>query len=232
MKDALGSVQSVLLLGGTSEIGLAAVQALAPRRVVLAARDPERAASAYPGPAEAVRFDATSADSRREALRAAFADDVDVVIVAFGALEGDPEALHALNGAAAAAAMAEAAEHLQRQGHGAIVLISSVAADRPRVSNYAYGSSKAASDAFARGLGDALHGSGIDVLIVRPGFVRTKMTAHLDSAPLAVDPPDVGRAVADAIRLRRPVTYVPAAMGAIGLVLRLLPRAVLRRLPF
>jgi decaprenylphospho-beta-D-erythro-pentofuranosid-2-ulose 2-reductase len=217
MKDALGTVQSVLLLGGTSEIGVAAVEALAPRRRILASR-PE--------------FDALDADSRRATLTEAFQEDVDVVIVAFGALEGDPATLHALNGTAAVAALQEAAEHLQRQGHGALVLLSTVAADRPRPSNYGYGSSKAAADSFAQGLGLSLHGSGVDVLIVRPGFVRTKMTRHLDDAPLAVDPVEAGRAVADAVRRRRPITYVPAPMRWVSLVLRLLPRAVLRRLPF
>ena len=154
------------------------------------------------------------------------------MIVAFGVLEGPPEDLHALNGTATVATLAEAAERLRRQGHGTIVLISSVAADRPRVSNYAYGSSKAAADDFAQGLGDALHGSGVEVLIVRPGFVRTKMTAHLDSAPLAVDPAEVGRAVAGACAAagRSPTCRRP--MRRVWLVLQALPRAVLRRLPF
>ena len=146
------------------------------------------------------------------------------MIVAFGALEGPPEDLHALNGTATVATLAEAAERLRRQGHGTLVLISSVAADRPRPSNYAYGSSKAAADDFAQGLGDALHGSGVEVLIVRPGFVRTKMTAHLDSAPLSVDAAEVGRAVAGAVRRGRPVTYVPAPMRLVSLVLQALPQ--------
>jgi decaprenylphospho-beta-D-erythro-pentofuranosid-2-ulose 2-reductase len=217
MKDALGSVQSVLLLGGTSEIGLAALEALKPRRAVKASR-PE--------------FDALDPASRTRTLDEAFREDVDVVIVAFGILEGEPEALHALNGTATVAALAEAAERLKRQGHGTLVLVSSVAADRPRPSNYAYGSSKAAADDFAQGLGDALHGSGVDVLIVRPGFVKTKMTAHLGDAPLAVDAATVGRAIAEAVRRNRAITYVPAPMRAVSLVLRALPRPILRRLPF
>lgn len=217
MKDALGSVQSVLLLGGTSEIGLAAVEALRPATAIKASR-PE--------------FDALDPASRARTLQQAFEQDIDAVIVAFGALEGAPEALHALNGTATVATLAEAADHLKTQGHGTLVLVSSVAADRPRPSNYAYGSSKAAADAYAQGLALALHGTGVDVLIVRPGFVRTKMTAHLDAAPLSVDAATAGRAIADAVRRNRPVTYVPAPMQAVSLVLRLLPRAVLRRLPF
>ena len=67
---------------------------------------------------------------------------------------------------------------------------------------------------------------------MRPGFVRTKMTAHLDSAPLSVDAAEVGRAVAGAVRRGRPVTYVPAPMRLVSLVLQALPRPILRRLPF
>jgi decaprenylphospho-beta-D-erythro-pentofuranosid-2-ulose 2-reductase len=217
MKDALGSVQSVLLLGGTSEIGLAAVEALQPVRAIKASR-PE--------------FDALDPASRARTLQTAFKEDVDVVIVAFGALEGEPEQLHALNGTATVAALKEAADHLTAQGHGTLVLVSSVAADRPRPSNYPYGSSKAAADAYAQGLALALHGTGVDVLIVRPGFVKTKMTAHLDAAPLSVDAATAGQAIADAVRRNRPVTYVPKPMRAVSLVLQMLPRAVLRRLPF
>jgi decaprenylphospho-beta-D-erythro-pentofuranosid-2-ulose 2-reductase len=232
VKDALGSVQSVLLLGGTSDIGLAAVRALRPARTVLAARDTEGAARAIAG-AEVVFFDAMDPGSRRSAIAQAFeGGDVDLVLVAFGALEGEPEHLHALNGTATVAAMTEATQHLRRQGHGTLILLSSVAADRPRPANYAYGSSKAAADAYARGLGFALRGSGVEVLIVRPGFVRTAMTAHLDSAPLAVGADEVASAIADAIRRRRAIAYVPAAMRWVSLVLQLLPPPVFRRLPF
>ena len=165
--------------------------------------------------------------------------DVDVVLVAFGMLGragdeqlADARALHEVNGTAAVAAMTEAAERLRAQGHGTIVLLSSVAADRPRVSNYAYGSSKAAADAFARGLGDALHGSGVDVLVIRPGFVKTSMTGHLDAAPLSVGADDVAEAIVAAVRRRRAITYVPGAMRWVSLVLRLMPRPLFRRLPF
>ncbi len=217
MKDALGTVQSVLLLGGTSEIGAAALQALAPARAIKASR-PE--------------FDALDPESRRRTLDQAFEQDVDVVLVAFGILEGEPADLHALNGTATVATLKEAADRLTRQGHGTLVLVSSVAADRARPSNYAYGSSKAAADDYAQGLALELHGTGVDVLIVRPGFVRTKMTAHLKAAPLSVDAATAGQAIADAVRKGRAVTYVPAPMQAVSLVLKTLPRAVLRRLPF
>ncbi|MEA2311365.1 MAG: decaprenylphospho-beta-D-erythro-pentofuranosid-2-ulose 2-reductase [Solirubrobacteraceae bacterium] len=247
MKDALGSVQSVLLLGGTSDIGLASARALVragAREVTLAARDTDaaQAAAAQLSPAQVrvVDFDAADDGRRAAGIEAGFAGagDVDLVIVAFGLLgrAGDEQladagALHDVNGRAAVAAMADAAERLRAQGHGTLVLLSSVAADRPRVSNYAYGSSKAAADAFARGLGDRLHGSGVEILILRPGFVRSAMTAGMDAAPFAVDPDAVAGALVEAVRRGAPVTYVPGILRWVMLVLRLIPRPIFRRLP-
>ena len=270
MKDAVGSVQSVLLLGGTSDIGLDIVRALVADRattVVLAARDAARAerqaASLRAGGAgaagaehgagasaadrhpaaptvEVVVLDATRTDSHEAILRDVFArpGGIDLAIVAAGALgrAGDEQlldaaALQLVNGAGAASLMAHTASAMRAQGRGTIVLLSSVAADRPRASNFAYGASKAASDAFARGLQDALHGSGVDVMIVRPGFVRTKMTASHPPAPGAVDADAVTRAVVAGLRAGSAVVYVPGYLRWVMLVLRLLPRAVFRRLP-
>jgi decaprenylphospho-beta-D-erythro-pentofuranosid-2-ulose 2-reductase len=246
MRDAVGSVQSVLLLGGTSDIGLDIVRALVAdraRTVVLAARDRERAAATPVGEGaavEAVALDATQLDTHEALLREVFErpGGIDLAIVAAGALgrAGDEQLLDAgelqlVNGAGAVSLMAHTAREMRRQGRGTIVLLSSVAADRPRVSNFAYGASKTASDAFARGLQDALHGSGVEVMIVRPGFVRTKMTAGRDAAPGAVDAEQVTRAVVEGLRARRSVVYVPGMLRWVMLVLRLLPRPIFRRLP-
>jgi decaprenylphospho-beta-D-erythro-pentofuranosid-2-ulose 2-reductase len=246
MRDAVGSVQSVLLLGGTSDIGLDIVRALVAdraRTVVLAARDRERAAVTAIGhgaTVEAVELDATRLDTHEAIVRGVFArpGGIDVAIVAAGALgrAGDEQLLDAgelqlVNGAGAVSLMAHTAREMRRQGRGTIVLLSSVAADRPRVSNFAYGASKAASDAFARGLADALHGSGVEVMIVRPGFVRTKMTSDREPAPGAVDARKVTQAVVDGLRARRSIVYVPAMLRWVMLVLRLLPRPLFRRLP-
>jgi decaprenylphospho-beta-D-erythro-pentofuranosid-2-ulose 2-reductase len=246
MRDAVGSFQSVLLLGGTSDIGLDIVRALVAdraRTVVLAARDRERAARAPVGDGaavEAVELDATRLDTHEAVLREVFSrpGGIDLAIVAAGALgrAGDEQLLDAgglqlVNGAGAVSLMAHTAREMRRQGRGTIVLLSSVAADRPRVSNFAYGASKTASDAFARGLQDALHGSGVEVMIVRPGFVRTKMTAGRDEAPGAVDAEKVTQAVVEGLRARRSVVYVPGMLRWVMLVLRLLPRPLFRRLP-
>jgi decaprenylphospho-beta-D-erythro-pentofuranosid-2-ulose 2-reductase len=164
---------------------------------------------------------------------------IDLAVIAVGVLgrPGDQQlldagALQLVNGAGAASLMAHAARHMREQGRGTIVLLSSVAADRPRVSNYAYGASKSAADAFAIGLGDALRGSGVEVMVVRPGFVRTKMTAARPAAPGAVEPEVVARAVVDGLRRQRQVVYVPGYLRWVMLVIRSLPRAIVRALPF
>ena len=245
MRDAVGSVQSVLLLGGTSDIGLDVVRALVADRattVVLAARDTgraERHAAALPATVEVVALDAERPETHEAVVRDAFArpQGIDLAIVAVGVLgrPGDEQlldaaALQRVNGAGAASLMAHTARAMRAQGRGTIVLLSSVAADRPRASNFAYGASKAAADAFARGLQDSLHGSGVEVMIVRPGFVRTKMTADHPPAPGAVDAEAVTRAVVAGLRARRAVVYVPGYLRWVMLALRLLPRAVFRRL--
>jgi len=249
--DALDRATSVLVLGGTSEIALATVRALrspALRRVVLAARpSPERdsavAALAADGVSgvSAIDFDAADTTSHDALLAAAFAEgDVDVVLVAFGVLgdqqefEDDPDlAVEAaqVNYVGGVSVCLRAARLLRAQGHGTLVVLSSVAGERARRSNFVYGSTKAGLDSLASGLADALHGSGAHVLVVRPGFVRTGMTAHLDPAPLSVTAEEVAEAVVAGLRRGSTVVYVPAAMRVVMSGLRHLPRTVFRRLP-
>lgn len=253
MRDALGDVQSVLLLGGTSEIGLAVARRLAaPRRasVVLAGRDPVALAAAAQdlrdrgpsGPVSTVDFDAlATGDHDRVLERAAeLVGDLDVVILAFGLL-GDQQAdeaggdgavrLAATNYVGGVSAGLACARRLQTQGHGTLIVLSSVAGERVRKANYIYGSSKAGVDGFAQGLGDALHGSGAGVLIVRPGFVSTKMTTGMTPPPLSTTPDAVAEATDRALREGRAVVWVPGAMRWVMLVVRHLPRPVFRRLP-
>ena len=111
---------------------------------------------------------------------------------------------------------------------GSIVLLSSVAAERPRPANYVYAAGKAATDFLARGIADA---TGVRVLVVRPGFVPTQMTAGRKAPPLSATPAQVAEATVDALRRGRGVVYVPRSMRALALVVKLLPGAVVRRLP-
>jgi decaprenylphospho-beta-D-erythro-pentofuranosid-2-ulose 2-reductase len=247
--DGTGRPGRVLLLGGSSDIGLACVRRLFGARrgdVVLAGRpgpgldaaaDQLRAAGHR---VTSVPFDAREPTTHEEVLTRAFADgDVDVVLLAFGLLGDAATLLDDPLGAVEVATVnyvggvsvgIGVAARLRAQGHGHLVVLSSIAAVRPRA-NVVYGSSKAGLDAFARGLGDRLAGSGVHVTVVRPGFVRTRMTRGLPEAPFATDADTVAVAVADAVRTRRRTVWVPAPVRWVALVLRVLPASVLRRLP-
>lgn len=253
MRDALGTVQSVLVLGGTSEIGLAIAGQLARPRsatVVLAGRDSgalDAAAgqlrSASGARVETVHFDATDTGGHdqvmKEAARLA-GGDIDVVIMAFGLL-GDQEVDEAggdgavrvatTNYVGAVSAGLAAARLLRRQGHGALVALSSVAGERVRKANFIYGSSKAGMDGFFQGLADSLCGSGVRVLIVRPGFVRTRMTEGMAEAPMATTADAVAAATVDGLRQGRSVVWVPAGLRPAFVVFRHLPRPIWRRMP-
>ncbi|MGH2855206.1 MAG: decaprenylphospho-beta-D-erythro-pentofuranosid-2-ulose 2-reductase [Solirubrobacteraceae bacterium] len=251
MKNALGSVQSVLTLGATSDIARATGLALGragARRFVLAARDTGAATQAATellaaGASSAIveRFDAEELAGHEPLLDAAFATgDIDLVLVAFGVLCDQDEALRdpavavrtaTVNYVAAISLLSGAARRLQQQGHGTIVVLSSVAAQRPRKSNFLYGSSKAGLDAFAQGLGDALAPNGIRVLVVRPGFVHTKMTAGLPPAPLSTTPERVADAIVSALARGAETVWVPPSLRLVMAVLCHLPRSVFRRLP-
>jgi decaprenylphospho-beta-D-erythro-pentofuranosid-2-ulose 2-reductase len=250
MIDAVGNPQSILLLGGTSEIGLAVVEAFAndrPLRVVLAARpsprlDAARARLEARGCAvETVAFDASELDTHTDVVRKAFTGgDIDVALVAFGLLGDNEQAwtdvptaveLAQVNYTAAVSVGVALAEKLREQGHGALVAFSSVAGERARRSNFVYGSTKAGLDAFYTGLTEALRPFGVGVTIVRPGFVHTKMTEGLSPAPLSTTPEAVAAVTVDAVRKRRELVWAPAPLRVVMSVLRHVPRAVFRRLP-
>ncbi|MFD7707418.1 decaprenylphospho-beta-D-erythro-pentofuranosid-2-ulose 2-reductase [Streptomyces sp. NPDC059785] len=250
MKDAFGIPQSLLILGGTSDIALATARRMIARRtrtVWLAARpSPALQAAAehltsLGAEVRTVAFDALDPDSHEEALGKVFAEgDIDMVLLAFGVLgdqardEKEPASavrVAQTNYTGAVSAGLVSARSLQTQGHGSLVVLSSVAGERARRSNFIYGSSKAGLDAFAQGLGDALHGTGVHVMVVRPGFVRTKMTAGLDAAPLATTPEAVAEAVEAGLRRRSETVWVPGALRLVMAALRHVPRALFRRLP-
>jgi len=120
---------------------------------------------------------------------------------------------------------------MRAQRSGQIVVFSSVAGVRVRKANYVYGAAKAGLDGFASGLGDALHGSGVRLLLVRPGFVVGRMTEGMSPAPLPTTPGDVADAVADGLRRHRSRVWVPSLLRPASFIARLLPQAVWRRLP-
>jgi decaprenylphospho-beta-D-erythro-pentofuranosid-2-ulose 2-reductase len=185
-------------------------------------------------------FQAADTGDHDRVIRDLFADgDVDVVLLAFGvlgdqgAMTADPDqavALGHVNYIATVSLGLRAATALRRQGHGSLVFLSSVAAERGRAANFVYGSSKAGVDTFAQGLGDSLQGTGVHVLVVRPGFVRTRMTAGLAEAPFATTADAVAEAVVDGLARRREVVWVPGVLRAVMSGVRHLPRPLFRRL--
>jgi decaprenylphospho-beta-D-erythro-pentofuranosid-2-ulose 2-reductase len=250
MIDAVGNPQSILLLGGTSEIGLAVVEAFAndrPLRVVLAARPSERLDAARTRlqargcAVETIGFDAAALDTHADVVRKAFTGgDIDVAIVAFGLLGDNEQAwtdvstavqLAQVNYTAAVSVGVALAERMREQGHGSLVAFSSVAGERARRSNFVYGSTKAGLDAFYTGLTEALRPFGVGVTIVRPGFVHTKMTEGMRPTPLSTTPEAVAGITVDAVRRRRELVWAPAPLRIVMSVLRHLPRVVFRRLP-
>jgi decaprenylphospho-beta-D-erythro-pentofuranosid-2-ulose 2-reductase len=252
MYDAFGHPQSVVVFGGTSDIAREIVNLLAAQRcrtVVLAGRDAsalERTAGevghSVPNVAT-VSFDATSTDDVDKTVRHCFeaaSEPVDLVIMAVGELghqetdEADPHRIARMmtvNVTWPSAALAEVAAQLQRQGHGRIVVLSSVAGFRVRRSNFVYGSTKAGLDGFALGLSEAVRGTGTSVHVVRPGFVHTKMTAGRPAAPFAVGPERVAQDVVRGLERGDAVIWSPGALRYVFSIFRLLPQAIWRRIP-
>lgn len=245
------NVQRVVIIGGTSAIAVATVEEWLTRRpdldVVLAAHDSARrratAEQLRARGARVIEQDLELTESNaREQIEAALSTtgDIDVVLVAAGVL-GDQEsawqdvdaALHLVdvNVRGAVLAGVVAADRLRAQGRGALVLLSSVAGERVRRSNFAYGASKAGADSFYVGLGEAVRADGVHVLVVRPGFVRSPMTAGLQEPPLAQDPGDVARAILAGLASGQRIVWVPGAMRWVMTVMRHLPYAAFRRLP-
>jgi decaprenylphospho-beta-D-erythro-pentofuranosid-2-ulose 2-reductase len=249
MINAVGAPQSILLLGGTSDIGSAIAHRYAHSglRVVLAARPSERRTAAVAElkslgcEVTEVDLDARDHESHAATIELAFAGgDIDIAVIAFGLL-GDPERawqdpdlvleLAEVNYTAPVHIGVLLAQRMQAQGHGWIVALSSVAGERVRRSNFVYGSTKAGFDGFFLGLGEALREHGVRVLVVRPGFVKSKMTSGLDEAPLAVTPDQVAEAVAEGINAKRELIWVPGTMRMVMSGLRHVPRSLFRKLP-
>ena len=242
---------TVVLLGGRSEVGLETVTRIAAGRVVvLAARRSDdligeitRVRAAGASEVHAVEFDADDTAAHRSVLEGIAADHgtVGVVVVAFGVLgdqaraEEDPAQALAVvqtDYVAQVGVLTIVANLLRAQASGQIVVFSSIAGVRVRRANYVYGSSKAGLDGFACGLADALHGSGVHLLLVRPGFVVGRMTAGMTAVPLLSSTPDqVGAAVSDGLATRAHLVWVPGRLRPVAAVMRLVPRSLWRRMP-
>ncbi|PBC41211.1 oxidoreductase [Rhodococcus sp. ACPA4] len=242
--------ETVLLLGGRSEIGLEIAVRLAPgRRIVLAARrssdlEQQRTMLTDAGAlaVTAVEFDADATDTHADFLAqvARAHGRIDVAVLAFGILgdqaRAETDAAHAVaivhtDYVAQVSILTLLADLMKRQGRGKIAVFSSVAGVRVRRANYVYGSAKAGLDGFASGLGDALHGSGIQLLLVRPGFVIGSMTEGMKPAPMSSTPAQVADAVVRGLQSGATRVWVPRILQPVFFMMRLLPQSIWRRMP-
>ncbi len=240
----------VVIFGGRSEIGLELATRLAPgATVLLAARGADRldeqvAAVRAAGAAavHTVEFDADDLASHGPLVDKLVGEfgPLGVAVLAFGILgdqaRAEADADHAVaivhtDYVAQVSLLTHLATAMRAAGGGDLVVFSSVAGVRVRRANYVYGSAKAGLDGFASGLADALHGTGVRLLLVRPGFVIGRMTRGMAPAPLSSTPAQVAEATARALRRGRRTVWVPWALRPLFFGMKLLPQAVWRRLP-
>ncbi len=251
MKDTADTAGGVVVIfGGRSEIGVELATRLAPgSTVVLAARTADRlddqVAAVRAAGARAVHtveFDADDLASHGPLVDKLVGEygAIGTAVLTFGVLgdqvraEADPAHAVAIvhtDYVAQISLLTLLATAMRDAGRGSMVVFSSVAGVRVRRANYVYGSAKAGLDGFASGLSDALHGTGVRLLIVRPGFVIGRMTAGMDPAPLSSTPAQVAAATARALTRGRRTVWVPWALRPLFFGLRLLPQGLWRRMP-
>lgn len=244
-------MRKIVIFGATSAIAQACARIWAERgdALYLVGRRAERleamAGDLEVRGAKKVRFEARDLSDleAHEAIvdRAAEAlGGMDVALIAHGVL-GDQTLLQqdaslaaetiALNFVSAASLLTHLANRMETQGAGTLAVISSVAGDRGRQSNYVYGAAKAGLSAFASGLRNRLQKRGVHVLTIKPGFVDTPMTAHVKKGPLFASPESVARGIVRAIDKKRDVLYVPGFWRPIMWLIRGIPERLFKRLP-
>lgn len=240
----------MLILGGRSEIGIELARLLAPgATVVLAARkadqlDEQIAALKAAGATavHTVEFDAADLGSHGPLVASVVADHgpIATAVLAFGILgdqsRAETDAAHAVeivhtDYVAQVSMLTHLATAMRTADKGELVVFSSIAGARVRRANYVYGSAKAGLDGFASGLADALHGTGVKLLIARPGFVIGRMTHGMDPAPLSSTPAQVAKATARALAKGRRTVWIPWALGPASAVMRVMPQFIWRRMP-
>jgi hypothetical protein len=243
-------MQNVLIIGATSALAQAMAHQFAGRgaNLVLWARSAEKLEvmasdlrTRYQVKVVIEAFDFVDFSHHAGALDRAFAGtgELDTAILCHGTL-GNQAASQAdfsiadqellINCRSALSFLTLLANRFEQQGRGTIAIISSVAGDRGRQSNYVYGTAKAALNTFTQGLRNRLYPKGVHVLTVKPGFVDTPMTAHLPKGPLFASPEQVAQDIVSAIEKKKCVLYTPWFWRWIMLIIRLIPESVFRKL--
>ena len=240
----------MVIFGGRSEIGVElAIRLAAGAVVVLAARRTEQlveqVAAVQAAGASAVHtaeFDADDVAGHAGIIDAIEATHgpIDTALLAFGVLgdqdRAEVDAAHAVavvhtDYVAQVSLLTVLAQRMRVRDRGRLVVFSSIAGARARRANYVYGSAKSGLDAFASGLTDALHGTGVQLLIVRPGFVIGRMTEGMEPAPFSSTPAQVADAAAKALARGKRAVWVPWVIRPMIFVTRFVPRPIWRKMP-
>lgn len=246
-------MKRILVIGATSGIATSCMRIWAKGGAMffLVARSADRLAQAAADleirgarSVHTLVMDALDFDAYPGMLEASIASlrHIDIAFIAHGTLpdqrncERDDQGLRtafACNAVSTISLLSLLAAYFECQRRGTIAVITSVAAERGRPSNYVYGSAKAAVSTFCEGLRARLHRSGVHLSEIRPGFVATPMTRGL-AVPYAIpmaDPVAVAKRIVDGIERRADVLYAPAFWALIMWVIRTIPRVLFKRLP-
>lgn len=243
-------MRRILIMGATSAIAEATAREFAARgaALFLVGRNADRLAAIADDLRlrGAVQVDTHLMDARELSCYPQLVDaatqclgGLDTALIAHGTLSDQPAAQASIevlldelrvNALSHMALCTELGNRFEAQGHGCIAVISSVAGDRGRQSNYVYGAAKAAVSAFTSGLRQRLHSKGVHVLTIKPGFVDTPMTAAFRKGPLWATPATVGKAIVGAIQRGTPVLYTPWFWWPIMQIIRNIPETIFRRL--
>ncbi len=243
-------MRRILIMGATSAIAEAVAREFARRgdALVLVGRDAQRL-QAIAGDLKlrgAAQVEVKVLDARDVESYPALLDGaaqslggLDTALIAHGTLSDQAQCQSdvgrmldefSINALSVMALCTHLANRFEAQGHGTIAVISSVAGDRGRQSNYVYGSAKAAVTAFTSGLRQRLHGKGVRVVTIKPGFVDTPMTAAIKKGPLWASPPAVGKSIAQAMQRGTPVLYTPWFWWGIMAIIKSIPEFVFCKL--
>ncbi len=241
-------MKSVLILGATSDVAMAVANKFAKEKynIVLAARNSERLQPLqsdlqirYGVDCDLREFDALHFDSHAGFV-ASLEELPEITVCAFGYLGDEEEGRNDLsetlriihsNYTGAVTILNSIAGQYKLKGTGCIIGVSSVAADRGRSSNYIYGSAKAGFTAYLSGLRNEMFHHKVHVITVLPGFISSKMTAHLKlPGILTSTPSEVGNSIFKSFKKKKNVVYVKWYWGWIMLVIKLIPEIIFKRL--
>lgn len=227
MKNGLGEVQNIVLFGTSSEIGNAIIESIPQTSDSTVTRIGINSKSD-------VILDLSKPLSVIEFQAALPSEDIDVAVFASGTMSVNPKVclsdatleMFNINFNNTALGISLIVDKMISQGHGTVVVLSSMATARPRQSNFIYGATKSGLDFYVRGLISKFKNSNITILLVRPGFVFTKLTSNHSPAPFAISPKKLASEISENFFGKSKIIYTSKLLGLIYLVLKFLPSSI------